>query len=112
MEKKLLTRKESIALQKFKQKIQQTLNKNVIALKLFGSKARGESQKDSDIDVLIVLKKVTPEIKDQILDIAFEVNVEFDVYISPRVIAKEIFKHPIWKITPFIKTIQKEGIAI
>ncbi len=112
MKKSYLAKKDSLALFKFKQGVDKALNKNIVALKLFGSKARGESQKDSDIDVLVVLKNVTPDIKDQVIDIAFEINLEFDVYISPRVIAEDVFKHPVWRITSFIKAVQKEGIAI
>lgn len=112
MKRNNLVKKESAALKEFKEKIDFAFDKNVVALKLFGSKARGESQKDSDIDVLIVLKKVTPDIKDKVIDIAFDVNLKFDIYISPRVISRDILKHPVWKITPFIKAVQKEGIAI
>ncbi|HEU4686184.1 MAG TPA: type III-B CRISPR module RAMP protein Cmr1 [Nitrospira sp.] len=45
---------------------------------------------ESDIDVLVVVDQKTPDLEDQVLDIAFDVNVAHEVYISPRVIAKAI----------------------
>jgi len=54
-----LTKKEKEALKEFKRKIIQKFSKEVLELKLFGSKVRGDSRKDSDIDVLIVLKSLS-----------------------------------------------------
>jgi len=43
---------------------------------LFGSKVRGDSEKDSDIDILIVLTDLSWEIKKAISELAAEENYE------------------------------------
>ncbi|MBI4610965.1 MAG: hypothetical protein HY726_18390 [Candidatus Rokubacteria bacterium] len=46
------------------------------------------------------------KIEDQILDIAFEVNLAHEVYISPRVIGRATLADPVWKMTRASATIQ------
>lgn len=35
-----------------------------------------------------------------------------DVYISPRVIAQAVLDDPLWKITPFLEVVEKEGVPL
>lgn len=56
---------------------------------LFGSKARGDSREDSDIDVLVVLTGEDREVRRQILKKAARLSLEYDVFLGPRVIGAE-----------------------
>ena len=96
-----LKSKDAAALEEFLQGLRSAVGKNLLEAKLFGSKATGKDQQDSDIDVLVVVNQNGVEIEDQVLDIAFGVNVKHDVYISPRVIDRSILSDPVWSITPF-----------
>jgi predicted nucleotidyltransferase len=58
MPKLNLTSKEKLALKEFKEKILKKMKGEVLDIKLFGSKARGNFKEDSDIDVLVLLKKL------------------------------------------------------
>jgi hypothetical protein len=40
------------------------------------------------------------------------VNLEYNVYISPRVVTPAILSHPIWSETPFIKNVTRESIPL
>lgn len=79
---------------------------------MFGSKATGRDTPDSDIDVLVVVNEASAAVEDRILDIAFDVNLAHDVYISPRVIGRAVFDDPVWRITPFIQALEREGIPL
>ena len=50
-----LSTEEKSALMQFKADLEQALGSQLIELKLFGSKARGDDQPDSDIDVLVIV---------------------------------------------------------
>ena len=108
----LLKPKDAAATKEFVRQVRARLQTHVLDLKLFGSKATGRDVEESDIDVLVVVDQKTPELEDQVLDIAFDVNLAHEVYISPRVIAKAILGDPVWKITPFLRHIAVEGVSL
>ena len=56
---------------------------------LFGSKARGESGPDSDIDILVIVSKEDRRLRREILREAARISLEYDVLLSPRVIGSE-----------------------
>jgi predicted nucleotidyltransferase len=103
-----------LALADFVKRLRHNLSTNVVDVRLFGSEARGEATPESDIDVLVV---VQPEgeraaLEDRAIDIAFDVNVEFGVYISPRVVTPGILNDPVWRETPFIRNVAGESIPL
>ena len=107
-----LQAKDSEALRDFLRELRRRLGEKLIEVKLFGSKARGDDSPESDINVLVVVRGAGVEIEDRILDIAFEVNLKHEVYISPRVVDRAILDDPVWKITPFLRSISREGIPL
>jgi len=104
--------KEARALEEFVQRVRKRLGENLVALKLFGSKAAGRGEPDSDIDVLVTVNGAGAAVEDQVLDVAFEVNVAHEVYISPRVIARATLEDPVWRLTPFLQAVEREGVPL
>ena len=62
--------------------------------------------------MLIVVEDRRLESEDAILDIAFDVNLDHEVYISPRVIEKATLEHPVWRITPFVRALERDGVSL
>ena len=89
MKKTNLTPLEQQALQKFVNYLQKTVPDKVKAVALFGSKARGDSQSDSDTDVLVILAQEDRQLRRAILKQAARISLEYDVLLSPRVIGAE-----------------------
>lgn len=85
---------------------------NPIDMRLFGSKARGESTLDSDIDVFIVLREVNWKIEREIYDLCFEISLEHDVLISPIIFSEEELKGSAMKVSPFLAAVEREGIPL
>jgi uncharacterized protein len=104
--------KDAAAIEEFVERLRAVLANNLIEVKLFGSKATGKDQPESDIDVLVAVETGGVEVEDEILDIAFDTNLKHEVYISPRVIDRATLTDPVWRITPFLKAIAKEGIPL
>ncbi|HWP56699.1 MAG TPA: nucleotidyltransferase domain-containing protein [Candidatus Acidoferrales bacterium] len=107
-----LKSKDAAAIEEFVHGLRAALGDKLLEAKLFGSKVTGKDQPDSDIDVLVVVDQNGVEIEDRALDIAFNVNLKHDVYISPRVIDRSILADPVWSITPFLQAVAKEGISL
>jgi predicted nucleotidyltransferase len=102
------------ALVEYVKRLRTVLTEHVLDVRLFGSEARGETASDSDLDVLVV---VQPEdrrasLEDRIVDIAFDIDLEYDVYISPCVVTPGILNDPVWRETPFLENVLREGVPL
>lgn len=104
--------KDAAAVEEFVLRLRALLGSNRVEVKLFGSKATGKDQPESDIDVFVSVEKGSVDVEDQVLDVAFAVNLKHEVYISPRVIDRAILTDPVWSITPFLKAVAEEGIPL
>ena len=60
--------------------------KRILRTVLFGSKARGDSQPWSDIDILIVVDEGDSRFQHAISTLGARISLEYDVLIGPRVI--------------------------
>ena len=80
---------------------------------LYGSQARGTSNKQSDIDILILVDndKITYSDEQRIKYPIYDLEFETGKIISPVIISRNDWetRH---KITPFYKSIQKEGVTL
>lgn len=103
-----------LAVKAFVSRLRQALPSNIVDVRLVGSEARGEAPPESDIDVLVVVQPDTDRVRfeDGIIDIAFDVNLEFGLYISPRVVTQRILNDPVWRETPFIKNVARESVPL
>jgi len=54
----------------------------ILDFRLFGSKARGEGRQDSDLDVMLEIPDYDRRTVEQIDDLIYKINLEFDVFIS------------------------------
>jgi len=107
-----LSKREREALGQFSTRIREALGPNLRDLRLFGSKARGDARPDSDLDVLVVVAGDRVGGEDRAIDIAFDINVASDLYISPRVVTADSLADPVWRTTLFVQTVTSEGVAL
>ena len=105
-----LTDNERAALRQLKEILSQELGS--VALSLFGSKARGQAALDSDVDVMIEIPELNPEIESRIDDVIFEINLRYDVLISAILFGrKELEDGPLAE-SPLYKSVEKDGIRL
>lgn len=79
---------------------------------LFGSVARGSESASSDVDVLVVVadEEDFQAVDDQLLDTAFDVQLEYDVRIEVHSMPVSEFETRRERGEPFVRTIVEEGV--
>ena len=110
--KNLLSPNETKALNKFINYLKSYFQHNLLEVKIFGSKVRGEAKNDSDIDIYILLKNINYKITHDISDFASEVSLDFNIIISPVIFSLEEEKKNRYFGTLFITLLDTEGITL
>ncbi|NJK35653.1 MAG: nucleotidyltransferase domain-containing protein [Oscillatoriales cyanobacterium SM2_2_1] len=101
----------SIILKQLKQDLINLYGARLVHLTLFGSQARGDSEPDSDIDVLVVLQApINPgeEIK-RTDKIVADLSLEYDVVISCLFMAENDYQT---RNSNLLRNIRTEGVLL
>ena len=103
---------ERKAINAFSRRLKKSLGKQLVSIQLFGSKARGESKRDSDIDIYIVVKENTLKIIDKISEIDTYIWDKYNILLSSVVYSLNEEKKNLGMHSFFFEAVQKEGIAL
>ena len=79
---------------------------------VFGSRARGEAQPDSDLDVLVLVEHITLALRKTISHCAWEVGFEAGVLIQTAVMTREEAEHGPEQSSLLMLAIKEEGIPV
>jgi len=80
---------------------------------LFGSRARGDAGRYSDIDVVVVLKDDADEQDfDYVSDCAWEAGFEYGIVIVPVVFTKNEWENGPERYSLLAQAVEKEGVLI
>ncbi len=79
-------------------------------LRVFGSRARGEASPDSDLDIFIEVETMTPDLRRQIDEIAWDVGFERDYVISTIVATRNQLAEGPMGANPLILDIERDGV--
>lgn len=77
----------------------------------FGSRARGDAQPDSDLDICVVLETLDRSVKKIISHIAWEVGFENELLITTVKYSRYQFEQGPCAESPLVQTIQREGVT-
>lgn len=101
--------------QAFRQQLGSLFPDRLERVMVFGSRARGEARRDSDLDILVLLRgPVERPVKHQIYDLAYDMNAESDFLIplAPLVLSSEGFSELERRERALAHEIQRDGIPL
>lgn len=87
-------------------------NNTSFKLVLFGSKARGDYDKDSDLDVAIIVDGMNQTLKNTIMDLVADIEFEYLQPISALVLSSQEFNHLLSRERRIAYDIEQEGILL
>lgn len=98
----------------FLKNVRKELGNRIKKIILYGSYARGDYNKNSDIDIMILTDLNNKEIeiyRNIISDIAFDIELETGFIISPLIKNIEKYNDRI-DVIPFYMNVNKEGVIL
>lgn len=107
-----LAPREREAIRVFLQKLHNAYGDLIRKTILFGSKARGDSEPESDIDILIIVAEESWALRDDISRIAARESLAYDVLIGPRVIGLDRWGRMASDRFALYENISREGLTL
>jgi len=101
-----LSTPEQIALNTFVSLIRSRYPQRILAVSLFGSKASGDDDPESDVDLIVIVDSEDNLFKSALWKIASEISLEYNILISVR-----IFSHKRWEKTRELRLPLYRGIV-
>jgi uncharacterized protein len=84
----------------------------VFDVRAFGSRARGDNDPESDLDVLVVVEQSDRKTKEMVRHVAWEVGFETGLIISTLVLSYHDLHDSPLKESPIIHNIEAEGVSV
>lgn len=111
-EYRALTTTEQQALERFKTALRSLLGDNLLSLRLFGSRVRGEGTEESDLDVLVVVREKDRTLCRLIVEESLEVDLAYETNLAPTVLSAEEYRQNREYQTPFYHNVERESLPL
>ena len=107
-----LTDDEKKAVAEIRERVNGLVGSRLKGLYVFGSKARGDYDAESDVDLAILVDDLDNPLKRRIIDMVVEVETRYIVVISSVVLSWKEFSHLLERERRLALDIEREGIPI
>jgi len=107
-----MTNKIGKALTELRDALEKLLGNNLIEVRLFGSRARGDAEPDSDVDIWVLVKESAIDKDEEIVNTATDVSLKYDLLIIPFVWTPDKMERHRELNTLLYRNIMNEGIVL
>lgn len=106
-----LKENESMALSELKERLLQRFSD--VEVIIYGSKARGDDEELSDIDLLILVEsQINRNLKEEITEITYDIELKYDVVFGIIVENRGFWKSPLANAMPLHWNIDRDGVRL
>jgi predicted nucleotidyltransferase len=84
----------------------------VVDMRVFGSRARGDNEVDSDMDVFVEIEHYSHESEEIIRDIAWETGLEYLIHVSPHIFSRDDIEQSPLRSSSILQNIREEGVLV
>ena len=114
MEKDLyyLNKTEKSLIDAFVKELTEKLGDEIVSIRLFGSKVRGDFNKDSDLDIFVLVKEKTSYIREKASGLVADYIFDYDIPLS--IALYDLFEYEKNKELGsfFFESVEKEGVLL
>jgi predicted nucleotidyltransferase len=108
-----LKQKEEKAIAFFKAGLAERLPDEQVELLLFGSKARGDDRRGSDVDLVVLLNRETPDVIEKVYRAVTDAALATSVYnISLKPLSRRAFAALKKNRSPFICNVLRDAVPV
>ena len=107
-----LNETEKKAIESFVKELRKSLGEEILSIRLFGSKVRGDFHRDSDIDIFILVKKRTLDIEDMIAEVEVNHDIAYGLLLSTVLYSLFEYKKNKELGSFFFENVEKEGVIL
>lgn len=85
---------------------------DVVAVRLFGSYARGEANEESDVDLAVVMTELNPSRYRDVIDLATDLALDLELLLAPMVFDRATYEKHLRQGRPLVMDIERDGVAL
>ncbi|MGO9410479.1 MAG: nucleotidyltransferase domain-containing protein [Spirochaetia bacterium] len=100
------------ALAVLKERLTGFLGDSLVKLALYGSRARGDHDPDSDVDVAVIVRGLDRDLKKRIYEMVAEIEVDRLVALSTLVLSESDYQSLLARERRIALDIEEEGIPL
>jgi predicted nucleotidyltransferase len=107
-----LAPKEKLALQEYLQRLREVFGRDVLSIKLYGSKARGDHDADSDLDLLVRVGQDNRQAYANMYLIASDIELKYDLILGMMLVGPTHYDLMRRLGEPLYGNVQREGVEL
>ena len=96
----------------FVEELRNKMGDEIIEIVLFGSKVRGDFNRESDIDIFVLVREKNQNIRDQVGDITADYIFDYDIPLSPVLYDLDEYNQNKKLKSFFFENVEKEGVPL
>jgi len=105
-----MTDKDKLILLELKRRLCEVVE--VLDLRLYGSRARGDAGEDSDMDVFLSVPSLDDDLEDRLREVSWEVGFDHGVLISMMIFTRHEMEDTPLRSSQLVLNVKEEGIKI